>query len=166
MPSERATLQSESSGTSKKRRLSKLTLAQKVIFTRCFLLLLVFLWLTRGCDHSHCLPGIFGGVLLGVKSRNGLAFYDWERAELMRRVIIQPRHVGGHAHCISSAHRHMLRACHVCVSVLAGLLVRLRQAGLHCDRRVVLCAALPARGSGCSQGVQDGHDARWIGRGL
>jgi len=34
---------------------------------------------------------IFGGALLGVKSVSGLAFYDWETQELVRRIEIQPR---------------------------------------------------------------------------
>jgi hypothetical protein len=31
--------------------------------------------------------------LLGVRSVNGLAFYDWENTELIRRIEIQPKHV-------------------------------------------------------------------------
>ena len=34
---------------------------------------------------------IYGGALLGVKSVSGLAFYDWETQELVRRIEIQPR---------------------------------------------------------------------------
>lgn len=37
--------------------------------------------------------GIYGGFLLGVRSVNGLAFYDWENTELIRRIEIQPKHV-------------------------------------------------------------------------
>ncbi|XP_030258187.1 coatomer subunit beta' [Sparus aurata] len=37
--------------------------------------------------------GIFGGFLLGVRSNSGLAFYDWETAELIRRIEIQPKHI-------------------------------------------------------------------------
>ncbi|XP_078696891.1 coatomer subunit beta'-like isoform X5 [Branchiostoma floridae x Branchiostoma belcheri] len=37
--------------------------------------------------------GIFGGFLLGVKSANGLAFYDWENNDLVRRIEITPRHI-------------------------------------------------------------------------
>nr|CAD7585581.1 unnamed protein product [Timema genevievae] len=37
--------------------------------------------------------GIFGGFMLGVRSVTGLAFYDWELLELVRRIEIQPRHV-------------------------------------------------------------------------
>uniref|UniRef100_A0A3P8RN77 COPI coat complex subunit beta 2 n=1 Tax=Amphiprion percula TaxID=161767 RepID=A0A3P8RN77_AMPPE len=39
--------------------------------------------------------GIFGGFLLGVRSNSGLAFYDWENAELIRRIEIQPKYVTG-----------------------------------------------------------------------
>jgi hypothetical protein len=37
--------------------------------------------------------GIYGGFLLGVKSISGLAFYDWETTELIRRIEISPRAV-------------------------------------------------------------------------
>ncbi|XP_022048720.2 coatomer subunit beta'-like [Acanthochromis polyacanthus] len=37
--------------------------------------------------------GIFGGFLLGVRSNSGLAFYDWENAELIRRIEIQPKYI-------------------------------------------------------------------------
>ncbi|KAK7882773.1 hypothetical protein WMY93_028947 [Mugilogobius chulae] len=40
-----------------------------------------------GCE------GIFGGFLLGVRSSSGLAFYDWDSADLIRRIEIQPKHV-------------------------------------------------------------------------
>ncbi|XP_033487297.1 coatomer subunit beta'-like [Epinephelus lanceolatus] len=50
--------------------------------------------------------GIFGGFLLGVRSNSGLAFYDWETAELIRRIEIQPKHIfwsdGGELVCIST----------------------------------------------------------------
>merc|ERR550534_3239183 len=36
---------------------------------------------------------IFGGALLGVKSVSGLAFYDWETNQLVRRIEIQPKAV-------------------------------------------------------------------------
>ena len=36
---------------------------------------------------------IFGGALLGVKSVSGLAFYDWENQQLIRRIEIQPKAV-------------------------------------------------------------------------
>lgn len=36
---------------------------------------------------------IYGGFLLGVRSPNGLAFYDWETTELIRRIEIQPKNV-------------------------------------------------------------------------
>ena len=32
-------------------------------------------------------------LILGVKSPSGLAFYDWESLELIRRIEIQPRSV-------------------------------------------------------------------------
>jgi coatomer subunit beta' len=37
--------------------------------------------------------GIYGGFLLGVKSLAGLAFYEWESLELLRRIEIQPKNV-------------------------------------------------------------------------
>ncbi|XP_041732741.2 coatomer subunit beta'-like isoform X2 [Coregonus clupeaformis] len=37
--------------------------------------------------------GIHGGFLLGVRSVSGLAFYDWENTELVRRIEIQPKHI-------------------------------------------------------------------------
>jgi coatomer subunit beta' len=37
--------------------------------------------------------GIFGGYMLGVRSVSGLALYDWEMLNLVRRIEIQPRHV-------------------------------------------------------------------------
>lgn len=49
----------------------------------------------------HPLSGIYGGFLLGVRSVNGLAFYDWENTELIRRIEIQPKHVFLAAHCCS-----------------------------------------------------------------
>lgn len=36
---------------------------------------------------------IYGGYLLGVRTSSGLAFYDWETLELVRRIEVQPRHV-------------------------------------------------------------------------
>ena len=36
---------------------------------------------------------IHGGHLLGVKSPSGLAFYDWDSLELIRRIEIQPKMV-------------------------------------------------------------------------
>lgn len=43
----------------------------------------------NGCVFA----GIYGGFLLGVRSVNGLAFYDWDNTELIRRIEIQPKHV-------------------------------------------------------------------------
>lgn len=40
-----------------------------------------------GCE------GIFGGHLLGVKTSQGLAFYNWETLELIRRIEIIPKDV-------------------------------------------------------------------------
>ncbi|XP_056139515.1 coatomer subunit beta'-like [Lampris incognitus] len=37
--------------------------------------------------------GIYGGFLLGVRSATGLAFYDWDNTELLRRIEIQPKHI-------------------------------------------------------------------------
>ena len=37
--------------------------------------------------------GIYGGHMLGVKSTAGLAFYDWESLELVRRIEIEPKNV-------------------------------------------------------------------------
>jgi len=37
--------------------------------------------------------GIYGGNLLGVRSVSGLAFYDWESTDLIRRIEITPKHV-------------------------------------------------------------------------
>lgn len=45
----------------------------------------------------HCMlvytSDIYGGQLLGVKSVSGLAFFDWESTDLVRRIEIQPRSV-------------------------------------------------------------------------
>ncbi|XP_053293394.1 coatomer subunit beta' isoform X1 [Pleuronectes platessa] len=50
--------------------------------------------------------GIYGGFLLGVRSVNGLAFYDWENTELVRRIEIQPKHIfwsdSGELACIAT----------------------------------------------------------------
>ncbi|XP_070562089.1 coatomer subunit beta'-like [Ptychodera flava] len=37
--------------------------------------------------------GIYGGFLLGVRSASGLAFYDWETNELVRRIEIAPKQI-------------------------------------------------------------------------
>jgi len=37
--------------------------------------------------------GIYGGNMLGVKSVAGLAFYEWDTLELLRRIEIQPKNV-------------------------------------------------------------------------
>ncbi|XP_034557802.1 coatomer subunit beta'-like isoform X2 [Notolabrus celidotus] len=50
---------------------------------------------------------IFGGFLLGVRSNSGLAFYDWESSELVRRIEIQPKHIfwsdSGELCCIATS---------------------------------------------------------------
>ncbi|NXE47356.1 COPB2 protein, partial [Casuarius casuarius] len=43
--------------------------------------------------YLYFFTGIYGGFLLGVRSVNGLAFYDWENTELIRRIEIQPKHI-------------------------------------------------------------------------
>lgn len=49
---------------------------------------------------------IYGGHFLGVKSPSGLAFYDWESQNLIRRIEITPKHVywseNGELVCIST----------------------------------------------------------------
>ena len=39
---------------------------------------------------------IYGGHFLGVKSPSGLAFYDWESQNLIRRIEITPKQVRLH----------------------------------------------------------------------
>jgi hypothetical protein len=39
------------------------------------------------------IAGIYGGHMLGVRSVSGLAFYDWETTELVRRIEITPKNV-------------------------------------------------------------------------
>uniref|UniRef100_A0A2C9KDB7 Uncharacterized protein n=1 Tax=Biomphalaria glabrata TaxID=6526 RepID=A0A2C9KDB7_BIOGL len=50
--------------------------------------------------------GIHGGHMLGVRSVSGLAFYDWETTELVRRIEITPKHIfwseNGHQVCIAT----------------------------------------------------------------
>ncbi|XP_071805728.1 coatomer subunit beta'-like [Asterias amurensis] len=50
--------------------------------------------------------GIYGGHLLGVRSSSGLAFYDWDTTELIRRIEIIPRQVywseNGELACIAT----------------------------------------------------------------
>lgn len=96
MPSEKATVSSKSSKTSRRRNLLSLTLELKVMWT-----LFCGRLLNLEVKSSHCIAhlmcsssaGIYGGFLLGVRSVNGLAFYDWENTELIRRIEIQPKHV-------------------------------------------------------------------------
>ncbi|XP_052820724.1 coatomer subunit beta'-like isoform X4 [Mya arenaria] len=53
-----------------------------------------------GCE------GIYGGNMLGVRSVSGLAFYDWESTELVRRIEITPKNIfwseNGELVCIST----------------------------------------------------------------
>ena len=57
--------------------------------------------------HRVCLfSGIHGGYLLGVRSVSGLAFYDWESTELVRRIEISPKHVP-----LTLCHIPCLRIC-------------------------------------------------------
>ena len=42
---------------------------------------------------SFFVSDIYGGHLLGVKSVSGLAFFDWESTDLVRRIEIQPKSV-------------------------------------------------------------------------
>ncbi|KAL5013705.1 hypothetical protein ScPMuIL_007975 [Solemya velum] len=37
--------------------------------------------------------GIYGGHMLGVRSVSGLAFYEWDSTELVRRIEITPKHI-------------------------------------------------------------------------
>ena len=63
-------------------------------------------WEIQGYGEFNCLlafninnvyycyvTGIYGGNLLGVRSVSGLAFYDWETTDLVRRIEITPKHV-------------------------------------------------------------------------
>lgn len=66
--------------------------------SECYLFMTHFENLCNGSEYlsgiSLCpFKGIYGGFLLGVRSVNGLAFYDWDNTELIRRIEIQPRHV-------------------------------------------------------------------------
>nr|CAG4648502.1 EOG090X01FO [Polyphemus pediculus] len=50
--------------------------------------------------------GIFGGAMLGVRSSNSLAFYEWDNLTLIRRIEIQPKGIfwseNGELVCIST----------------------------------------------------------------
>lgn len=95
MPSGKATAWSKSSKTLKKRSPSSLILELKVQCARIYCRQCHFL--TSTVSPNTCIPvlttGIYGGFLLGVRSLTGLAFYDWENTELVRRIEIQPKHV-------------------------------------------------------------------------
>lgn len=58
----------------------------------------MLVWFLHNVDffQLYFFAGIYGGFLLGVRSVNGLAFYDWENTELIRRIEIQPKHVSFH----------------------------------------------------------------------
>lgn len=46
--------------------------------------------------------GLYGGNMLGVRSVSGLAFYDWDTTELVRRIEITPKNVSYfEARCVS-----------------------------------------------------------------
>lgn len=94
MPSERATVSSSYLKILRKKNLSSLISELKVLDLFC---------INFGYRHGlffssvyvfyFLYTGIYGGFLLGVRSVNGLAFYDWENTELIRRIEIQPKHV-------------------------------------------------------------------------
>lgn len=42
---------------------------------------------------SFGIEGIYGGHLMGVRSVNGLSFYDWDNNDLVRRIEISPKQV-------------------------------------------------------------------------
>lgn len=42
---------------------------------------------------SYTAEGIFGGGLLGVRSKNFLVFYDWETGVLVRRIDVECKDV-------------------------------------------------------------------------
>lgn len=128
MPSEKATALSRFLRISRKRSLLNLTLELKVKETLFFFKLrcdfwkwvIVIVFITGFVPFS--LTGIYGGFLLGVRSVNGLAFYDWENTELIRRIEIQPKHVRqvyiweGNAllllrKLLTSSHLHCMQLC-------------------------------------------------------
>lgn len=72
--------------------------------SECYLFMIHFENLCNGSEYlsviSLCpFKGIYGGFLLGVRSVNGLAFYDWDNTELIRRIEIQPKHVSVPSGC-------------------------------------------------------------------
>lgn len=48
---------------------------------------------TKSFKPDFGAEGIFGGNLLGIRSVSGLAFYDWETTELVRRIEITPKQI-------------------------------------------------------------------------
>jgi len=59
---------------------------------------------------------IYGGHLLGVKSVSGLAFFDWESTDLVRRIEIQPKSVScliqttNHTNSVKAKYAHCITA--------------------------------------------------------
>ena len=49
-------------------------------------------------DHA---VGIYGGYMLGVRSVSGLAFYDWDSTDLVRRIEIAPKHVSSYLYMLN-----------------------------------------------------------------
>lgn len=46
------------------------------------------------CDFPILFSGIYGGCMLGVRSGvSGLAFYEWDTTDLIRRIEITPKNV-------------------------------------------------------------------------
>lgn len=110
------------------------------------------------------LAGIYGGFLLGVRSVNGLAFYDWDNTELIRRIEIQPKHVSQllQSSCLLFCMVwSFLSVLGPIASVLTDFLVRLWWAGLHCHRGVFLHPALSVREGGRITRVKWGGYWRW-----
>lgn len=96
MPSGRATVWSSYLKISRKRNLSSLILELRVLDLLCIIIIFwLWTWVVFPLIYvfSFLYTGIYGGFLLGVRSVNGLAFYDWENTELIRRIEIQPKHV-------------------------------------------------------------------------
>ena len=47
-------------------------------------------------EYYMYFPGIYGGHLLGIRSVSGLAFYDWDTTDLIRRIEITPKNVSSY----------------------------------------------------------------------
>ena len=169
MPQGKAALWWKYLRTSKRRRLLNQTSGLKVSFISCFFSIRHDSFLSWYCLHtlyvwclvSCCPTGIFGGFLLGVRSNSGLAFYDWESAELIRRIEIQPKHVSHTVTDLTYPAVCLLPFYNRLSSCVLDLLVWLWGARVSRHRRVFLCAALPARESGSGPGVQGGDNGGW-----